>query len=503
MDKQNKLCATFAKKYSENTIALSVSIILALIFGINSPLHPWLGTEAGTDSSVFKTVVMMMERGYQPYRDSFDHKGPFLYILNWLGNRISPYNGIWWIEVTAIAITLFMLYKTARLVCGKLSSILTALTAFSLAFPYFEGGNFSEEYAMPCIAVALFFFLDYLLNGRISRLRLIISGCCFGMVLMLRPNMISVWIVFCILITILLLKEKKIKEWFGFVLWFSIGTAIVLLPIFIWLASKHIVMECFESYIIFNMKYSSNETVRTTFGTKWYSFFHFYNSVVFIFAFFGLISHMRRLEKKISISYMVYLVGTILLLTMSGMHYDHYGLILIPAVVYPIGLIFSDIENLQESGTSKTAITLVALYLLSSLILPNWNNSISSIPLKYEQKDEVAYMEVTTDVLKLIDEYTDEDDPISVYGNWDIIYVLSNRRHATRYSYQFPIGVVDPTIMDEYIASLQRELPKVIVVAYSRYDETIGEFLKKNNYSVKFCTNRNAPEKSTMLFVKE
>ena len=114
MDKQNKLCATFAKKYSENTIALSVSIILALIFGINSPLHPWLGTEAGTDSSVFKTVVMMMERGYQPYRDSFDHKGPFLYILNWLGNRISPYNGIWWIEVAAIVICTLLTGQTVR-----------------------------------------------------------------------------------------------------------------------------------------------------------------------------------------------------------------------------------------------------------------------------------------------------------------------------------------------------------------------------------------------------
>ena len=57
---------------------------LSFVFLFNSPLHPWIRGESTTDSSVFRTVAMMMRYGYMPYRDSFDHKGPLLYIIEFL-----------------------------------------------------------------------------------------------------------------------------------------------------------------------------------------------------------------------------------------------------------------------------------------------------------------------------------------------------------------------------------------------------------------------------------
>ena len=81
-----------------------------------------------------------------PYRDSFDHKGPLMYILNWLGNRIASYRGIWVIEMIFLTVTFYMLYKIARLSCGRIASVVTFFTASTLLFPYFEGGNFTDEY---------------------------------------------------------------------------------------------------------------------------------------------------------------------------------------------------------------------------------------------------------------------------------------------------------------------------------------------------------------------
>ena len=84
-----------------------------------------------------------------------------------------------------------------------------------------------------------------------------------------------------------------------------------------------------------------------------------------------------------------------------------------------------------------------------------------------------------------MDEYgISEDEPISVYGNWNIIYVLSKRPHATRYSYQFPIGQVMPSIMDEYMSQLKEEHPKAIVVAPGKYDDNISKFLDENSYKL-------------------
>ena len=65
----------------EKLVAVFFSFLFSVIFLIKSPLHPWVGDVAQTDSSVFKTVALMMEKGFMPYKDSFDHKGPFLYII--------------------------------------------------------------------------------------------------------------------------------------------------------------------------------------------------------------------------------------------------------------------------------------------------------------------------------------------------------------------------------------------------------------------------------------
>ena len=89
-----------------------------------------------------------------------------------------------------------------------------------------------------------------------------------------------------------------------------------------------------------------------------------------------------------------------------------------------------------------------------------------------------------------------------MYGNWDIIYVLSDRTHATRYSYQFPVGQVMPEIMDDYIGGLKEELPKIIVVQSGYYDENIKEFLNGNGYELGYSSNWDNPDESSLVFMK-
>ncbi len=82
----------------------------------------------------------------------------------------------------------------------------------------------------------------------------------------------------------------------------------------------------------------------------------------------------------------------------------------------------------------------------------------------------------------MIDDNTTDDERISVYGNGDIIYLVSNRLHATRYSYQFPIGEIAPDIMDEYFEEMENELPSIVVIWERQADERIEDFLSEHNY---------------------
>lgn len=102
-----------------------------------------------------------MRHGGMPYRDTFDHKGPLLYLLNYTGSLISYYKGVWFIELLMDFTAFFTLYKIARLCCGRILSLCCMLGDVSLLFEYFEGGNMTEEYAMVFIAGALYIFLDY------------------------------------------------------------------------------------------------------------------------------------------------------------------------------------------------------------------------------------------------------------------------------------------------------------------------------------------------------
>ena len=104
-----------------------------------------------------------------------------------------------------------------------------------------------------------------------------------------------------------------------------------------------------------------------------------------------------------------------------------------------------------------------------------------------------------TQVCKIVEQYTEEDDAISVYGNFDLIYVISNRKHATRYSYQYPISWVNPDILKEYLEQLQKEQPKVIVL--DACDDNIMNFLEKNSYELVFGEKKEDSQ-GLLVYVK-
>ena len=188
-------------------------------------------------------------------------------------------------------------------------------------------------------------------------------------------------------------------------------------------------------------------------------------------------------------------------MVMSGIPYAHYGMILIPGLVYPISLLFHNMEMIRDEKTRHVVSDLLAIYLLSVVILSDWIGVVRNIPITYNDRNSDHLSLTTAEVTDLIQELTDENDTISVYGNWNAAYLLSNRRHATRYSFQFPIGGIDPTLMDEYWCELQEELPPIIVVDRGHYsDEKVQHFLIKNDYEIIYAENVSDYERGIVVY---
>ena len=471
------------EKSKENLIALFAAAILAFFFLLNSPLHIWKLADTDVDSSVFKTVALMMDKGYMPYKDSFDHKGPLIYVLNYWGLKISYYRGVWLFEMMFMTITLFMLYKIARLRTKISSSLLVALTAMSMLFGYFGGGNFTEEYAMPFIAIAEFIFLDYLLNNHISWYRIAISGISMGAVCMLRPNMIAVWIVFCAAIFFQKMWKKEWKQLGQFVLWFLVGFSVTVIPFIIWLSANGALQACIEDYILFNIRYSSAEGGTATLSAKWISFFTFASSTVYFMSFMCIAYHLKK-NSFLNITYAIYMIIGLILVSMAGTTYSHYGMVLVPVVIYPLSLIMEDIEKLSNQEIAVVIKMLITVYLMTAVIIPKSIGTIKNILPSYLERDTEQFDVKMQELCETVSNLTSEDDAISVYGNMDFVYVKTHRKHATVYSYQYRIGLVMPEIIDQYMQQLSDELPPVIVVQNGYKDDKILNFLNKNGYKM-------------------
>lgn len=445
--------------------------VLSLIFLMQSPLN--LCSEygnSGVDSSVFRTVATYMNEGYMPYKDTFDHKGPLLYIINFIGMFILDYKGIWCIEFIALFITFIYIYKIARLRLNKVISLLVVFATTSILHQYFEGGNLTEEYAMPFIAISLFVFLDYFLNSNITKTRLLVCGFSFAAVCLLRINMVSLWLSFGLIILIKCLINKEYKELWNYLLYFVIGAAILTIPVAVWLVMNNAFIDFINDYFIFNSMYVSD--ANTLIDKAKAAYYFMANPLIFISFIYLIIANINE-RGYLNTGYLLYFIATILLIAISGRIYAHYGMILIPMISYPSTKVFEYIKN---NFKIKKCIFLAAIIFVISLYLSA--RGIKNVANMYENMNNESDLNIQ--VAKCVIENSREDDLITVFGNKNIIYLLSDRMPASKYSYQFPIGTVNPYIMDEYFEEINTKQPKIMVI----YNELkrMSDFLEDNNY---------------------
>ncbi len=157
----------------------------------------------------------LLRDGRVMYRDFFDHKGPILFIINAIGLSLSGGNkaGVWAIEVIFMFLNLLLLYKISKLFSkNKIINFLSTIISILPIYLFLENGNFAEEFALPFITYALYIFIKYVKNGKVKNFEIFLNGLCLGIVLLLRPNMIPIWIVYIPFIIYKNIKEKSYKD---------------------------------------------------------------------------------------------------------------------------------------------------------------------------------------------------------------------------------------------------------------------------------------------------
>ena len=197
-------------KICDNRIVIGAVIVLVAVAtafaASNNPLS--IG-KMSKDSAAFQYVGQTIRDGGMPYRDTFDHKGPFVYLINALGLSINEQVGVWIVELAFLLLTFVFAYELARLFGGgkRLSIVAVLACSCSLVY-YFQGGNLVEEYACLGIIVSLYVFAKYFIRGAVHWYDLCMCGASFAFVCLLRINMVAIWAVMCVGVLIYCLQKR-------------------------------------------------------------------------------------------------------------------------------------------------------------------------------------------------------------------------------------------------------------------------------------------------------
>ncbi len=456
-----------------------ILIVLSIGICVQSELSPISNKIPSTDSDVYIYISELLHRGKTVYTDVFDHKGPVFHLIEYIGVSIplNNYIGLWLIELLCMIITLAFLFKTANLICkNKLISLLTIVIAIMPFSRFFINGNYPEEYALPFIAISLYYMARYLLGIKeLGKKQYVIIGVCMSMVLLIKLNLISVWIVFGLSIFIKMIRDKKIKDIKMAILYLLIGILIILLPTIIVLIIQGNFVDFIKQYIFFNYKYSSvkngfSDSVIPIFVTK-----TFYVSIIACVVDMLIRIICQKNGKTLTSTAFIYLIITMLIIIMPCNDFYHYGMVLIPTYIIPISLLLTDFLDVLYVRKNYFKIFLTTIiFVIYSFLFISEEVSIYRKNMILVAGKQFEYRQ--SPVTNYIKENTTKDDDMLVLGNECNLYLMAERISNCKYIYQIPIIRVDNKILDETMQEIKEKKPKIIVLCKTRYTEIEDNF---------------------------
>ena len=442
-----------------------IAFILAFFCAMQFALNPIFPLSPGCDSSIFLLFGDRLHKGFTLYKDIFDHKGPFLFFLEWLGLFISSptYSGVWIIELINMFAVAVIVMKTAALFSSsrKVWVLTCIVTIFLGGMQAYDEGNYSEEYALPWIALSLYIFLKYFISKTYKKRDIILLGISFSIILLLRANMIGVWVAFIPAVLISLIIQRRWKDIFISIGLFVLGIAIILVPLCFIAAKGGWLDYMWEYYVKFNFAYAESELTMSSFIT---SALYLATRLSFpLVVFFGTLMYLRN--KLLWLNALGFTVSLIMA-SMSGRNYSHYAMVLIPFMTVPCSVWFeANKVPFRISAFVKDKLPIIATIVIILLILISM--------LFFAKPFE------TPEVARYIAENTNPDDNVLILGFNAFDYLASNRDPGIRFYFQ---QIISDKAYEDFLHEFYTHDIDYVVVK-----QPVAEAIAGSDYNSDFC----------------
>jgi 4-amino-4-deoxy-L-arabinose transferase-like glycosyltransferase len=433
-----------------------------------SPLG--LATAIDRDAGAFLYIGWRILNGELPYLNIWDHKPPFVYYIDAFGLAISNNSrwGVWQIEFTALLVAAVLAYWLVKRSFGRIPAVLgTALWLLTLAF-VIQGGNLTEEYALPLQFATLLLISDFeRLDFR--KLLFVLIGALGAIAFFTKQTTIGVWLSFILYLTISRLVKRQASQWAREILLIVAGGLGVVILVGVFFGVQGALPQFWNEAFAYNLIYSSS-----VFG--------------FTSRFLSLLSGVKPLVSSglFQIAMVGYIFTVVLVLARRSVFGKWLPLLIIGLIDLPIELVMVSISGNTFPHYFISVLPVLALFAgvtfwafiaqVSKWKLKNAGRGIivSALMVIFIWNSASGYREVVIGyqspynraVIRYVTNNTTPGDYVLVWGAEATVNFFSLRRSPTSFVYQFPLykqGYVNQQMVEGYLRDIIDNRPELII----------------------------------------
>ncbi|MDQ0645058.1 hypothetical protein [Microbacterium murale] len=462
----------------------TIAGLIALVFLVfMSPTTSFFNTVYGGDSAIFRVIGSAMHRGQELYVDVWDHKGPTLFFVEWLGQVVHEGRlGIFALQVVSLTVSLALIMSIARRFTSVLGTAgILALVLAVLSYT-FEGGNLSEEFSLPFIIFVLYGAVRVLADdekpGSAREMILLAGmGCAFAFTFFIRANnAMPIAGIFAGLLIQLILRRAPVVKRFAIAV---VGFILMTGAIVGWFALRGTLDDMLNATFWFNLRYLDDASSRS-------KALAYVLTVVLTVAMAGagVIGQLLRFGARRSIWVLGVMLGvtSVYAVLSPTTSYAHYLTLIIPLVV------LGGVMLMHALGPRSRNIIAVIMIAASSATI--MHQVPSAIRYYGAVRDvEASYQGQLDDVLSDVPESRRaEVFPWSLPATY---YLMTDTLPTYKYFITQPWwGTIDSRVVTDTVAHIEQSRPEWVLIPATGAGDPALQGLLDSEYTSVRVTDR-------------
>ncbi len=453
-------------------------LLLLLVAAALLPNTPVYQEIPGRDSGVFLYTGWRILSGDLPYHDVWARKPPAIYYIDALGLAMSGGStwGVWVLEFLSLSCAATIGYILLRRAFGTLPAVFGSVAWLATVILLLQGGNLTEEFALPLQFAALYLFFDWE-RGDGSSWRGYAIGATCVLAFLLRQNLVGVWVAVVLYLTVNRVLSRRWRDLCVHLATMLLGAAALMLIVVGYFAIHDSLGALWDAVFRSSLAFAAAATPETRLAavqtglrlTAWsgISIIGLAAWITGLFYVCCATDRATRLSPLLHIS-LVGLPVEFLLVGVVGRSYAHYYIAWLPilallagwfAHALSTGVPRDPISVFKLGRVAPSRVWVVALALAMSSIPAQ--KLLFQVVGKGDSRDSTR-----SQVVRYIKDATNEDDYVLMWGYESAINFASHRVSPTRFVHQYPLylrGYQTTEMIREFLRHIMANNPTVII----------------------------------------